>query len=107
MENQEQRHIIKTINEYLSLMPKANRYNVCRQQETKKMLEFLVSKGNGTFSKAFDISMLQNFLKSVKKWDGVTHEPEDVSFQLLLLDVQIELKRIRAKLQTRTSDQGR
>jgi hypothetical protein len=94
----EKQQIVKIINEYLALMPNAARYNVCRQQETRRTLELLLSKEDSEYGKLLNPQVLQAYLKEIRKWDGVSHEPEDVSFQLLLLDVQIELKSIRTKL---------
>jgi hypothetical protein len=98
MKNQEKGIIVKAINEYLALMPSAAHYNICRQQETKKILLFLLSQKEPSIVAFFSVNTLQEFLSDIQKWDGVTHEPEDVTLQLLLLDVQAELKIVRNKM---------
>jgi hypothetical protein len=104
MENQEKKQILIAIYEYLTLMPNAAYYNVCRQQETLKVLELLLSKKDGMYGKLLNVELLESHLGHVKKWDGVKHEPQDASFQLLLLDVQLALKLIRGKLLEETSE---
>ena len=100
MKGQQIQEIVKIIDNYLIVMPNAPHYNICRQQETKHVLEQLINRADHIDDNLLNKDALLNFLKNIQKWNGVTSEPEDVEFQLLILNAQTELRNIRARLQS-------
>lgn len=102
MDTRQKQQLIQEINEYLALMPNAIHYNICRQQETKRMLTHVLNLA-GRDEDLFNRKLLSTYLDRIAIWDGVTSEPEDMAFQLLIMDVQAELRELRARLQMQGS----
>jgi hypothetical protein len=88
-------NIYKQINEYLTVMPRANEYNLCRQKETKEVLSSVHGALKRIRPKHIMISILEENIENISKWDGVTSEPEDIEFKLLLEKVKRDLQQIK------------
>jgi hypothetical protein len=92
------KQIEEAINNYLSVLPTAHIYNICRQRETRQILEYLVGTLETHQPEHHLLPELHHNLFYVAKWDGVTEEPTDVAFGLLIDKVKTDVHLLKENL---------